>query len=405
MNGLKNVTWNANMTIWDQAFKNDAPFKDLANITSFTIGDEVEMIPFYLCYGLVGLTSVSFGKSVTIIGERAFYDCTRLTDITLPNSVAEIGDEAFKGCTDLNSITIPNSVTIIGTDAFSSTAWYNNQPDGLVYVGLVAYKYKGAMLENTEIKIKEGTIGVANNAFSNCSGMTSITIPSSVTVIVNSIFKGCSGLKIVTWNAKKCNVSYSYAGSYQNYEVPFKGLTNIANFVFGDEVEWIPSRLCYGLNGLTSVTIPNNVTSIGGEAFGYCSGLTNVTIGNSVTAIETRAFRNCTAIQKINSYPNPDNVKLGNEVFLGVPKNSTLHVLKKYEMTYEKADQWKDFKYIRSDLTEIDGIEEVCVDELDDDLPMDVYNLNGVKVGDSLDDLPAGIYVIRQGNKSAKVVK
>ncbi|MDY4184375.1 MAG: leucine-rich repeat domain-containing protein, partial [Sodaliphilus sp.] len=156
-----------------------------------SIGDQA----FYKC---LRLTSVTIPNSVTSIGEGAFRSCSGLTSVTIPNSVTSIDNEAFYECWRLTSITIGNSVTSIGENAFSGTAWYNNQPDGLVYAGLVAYKYKGKMPSGTSIVLKEGTKGIAGSAFSNCSGLTSVTIPNSVTSIGQGAFYGCSGLASVT---------------------------------------------------------------------------------------------------------------------------------------------------------------------------------------------------------------
>ena len=81
--------------------------------------------------------------TVTSIGESALGGCTALTSITIPKSVISIGNGALSGCSGLKSITIPDSVTSIGSYAFYNTAWYDNQSDGLVYAGKVAYNYKG----------------------------------------------------------------------------------------------------------------------------------------------------------------------------------------------------------------------------------------------------------------------
>ena len=204
--------------------------------------------------------------SVTSIGEFAFKDCTGLTSVTIPTSVTSIGEEAFRGCTGLTSVTIPNSVTEIGGGAFGGTPWYNNQPDGVVYIGKVAYEFKGEMASGTAINIKEGTISISGYAFSGCTGLTSITIPNSVTSISDYVFRGCTGLTSVT--------------------IP-NSVTEIGRSAF---------NYC---TGLTSVTIPTSVTSIGYSAFWYCTGLTSVTIPNSVTEIGWDAFEGCTALTSV----------------------------------------------------------------------------------------------------------
>ena len=81
-------------------------------------------------------------------------------------------------------------MTEIGGGAFNNTAWYNNQPDGLVYAGKVAYNYKGDMPANTQLSIKDGTIGIAAYAFNGCNGLVSIDIPNSVTSIGGNAFSG-----------------------------------------------------------------------------------------------------------------------------------------------------------------------------------------------------------------------
>ncbi len=142
-------------------------------------------------YGFLGLTSVTIPSSVTSIGNYAFYGCSGLTTVTIPSSVTSIGIYAFYGCSGLTTVTIPNSVTSIGSSAFYGTPWYNNQPDGVVYVGKVAYKYKGTMPENTQITIKDGTLSIGDGAFLYCSRLTSVTIPNSVTSIGSYAFGGC----------------------------------------------------------------------------------------------------------------------------------------------------------------------------------------------------------------------
>ena len=211
-------------------------FSGCTGLTSIAIPDSVTSIGGYAFSGCTGLTSIlvadgntkyhSSGNclietasktlilgcktsvipsdgSVTSIGGSAFYGCKGLTSVRIPDSVTSIGVAAFLGCKYLTSIIIPDSVTSIGESAFYGTAWYNNQPDGLVYAGKVAYKYKGTMPENTSLTLKEGTLGIAGCAFSGCKELTSVRIPDSVTSIGSGAFDGCIWLTSVTFNGTK----------------------------------------------------------------------------------------------------------------------------------------------------------------------------------------------------------
>ena len=165
-------------------------FESCSGLTSITIPNSVTSIGGYTFRDCSSLTSVTIPNSVTSIGYSAFEGCSSMTSVTIPNSVTSIGGGVFEGCSSLTSIIIPNSVTSIGYSAFEGTAWYNNQPDGLVYAGKVAYKYKGTMPEGTDIVIEDGTFGIASNAFSGCTSLTSVTIPNSVTSIDGDAFSG-----------------------------------------------------------------------------------------------------------------------------------------------------------------------------------------------------------------------
>jgi hypothetical protein len=139
---------------------------------------------------ITGCKNTKIPNSVTSIGRSAFVGCSGLTSVTIPNSVTSIGESAFSGCTGLTYVTVPNSVTEVGDNAFNGTAWFENLPDGLVYIGTIAYKYKGEMPDNTIITIKEGTTGIGKEAFYNCKGLTYITFPRSVTKVGNNAFNG-----------------------------------------------------------------------------------------------------------------------------------------------------------------------------------------------------------------------
>ncbi len=323
-------------------------FYRCSDLTSVNIPNSVTSIEGSAFFGCRGLTSVNIPNSVTHIGISAFsgtawydnqpnglvyagkvvygykgtmpsnivikegtlgiaesafdYD-SNLTSVTIPSSVTCIGEYAFYCCSGLTRVNIPNSVTSIGRYAFDGTAWYNNQPDGLMYAGKVAYKYKGTMPSNTSIVIEEGTLGIAGNAFFGCSGLTSVTIPNSVTSIGHSAFEGCWGLTSVYISdlAAWCTISFSYGSSNPLYNAHhlFLNGQEIKDLVIPNSVASIKNYTFYYLSGLTSVTIPNSVTSIGLDAFAF-SGLTSVTIPSSVTSIGVDAFAFCYGLTSVN---------------------------------------------------------------------------------------------------------
>ncbi len=251
--------------------------------------------------------------SVTSIGDDAFKNCSGLTSVTIPNNVTSIGEEAFYGCLGLTLVTIPNSVTSIGSFAFKGTAWYDNQPDGLVYVGNVAYGYKGTMPDNTSITLKEGTVGISS-AFVGCSGLTSVTIPNSVTSIGALAFSGCSGLTSVTIPnsvTSICNRAFQDCSSLTSVVIP-NSVTSIGHYAFD------------GCSGLTSIVIPNSVTSIGSGAFIQCSSLTSVTIPNSVTSISSQTFSHCISLTSV-TIPN-SVVSIDHKAFEGCYKLTSITI-------------------------------------------------------------------------------
>ena len=218
---------------------------------------------------------------VTSIGNSAFSACSGLTSVTIPNSVTSIGDYAFASCSGLTFVTIPNSVTSIGERAF----YY-------------------------------------------CSGLTSITIPNSVTSIGTDAF-----LRTGWYNSQPNGILY-----LDNWLIDYKGAQPTGLLTIINGTRGIAENVFYYCSGLTSVIIPNSVTSIGIQAFRGCSGLTSVAIGNSVTSIGDWAFFECSGLKSI-TIPN-SVTSIGDAAFYGcIGLTSVVYHCKKIENWFSSSKE------------------------------------------------------------------
>ena len=190
---------------------------------------------------------------------------------------------------------IPSSVTYNGTN-YDVTAIASHIGSN----GGTFYNCSGL----TSVIIPSSVTSIGNFAFWGCSGLTSVTIPSSVTSIGDLAFYNCSGMATTIYTgtvAQWCNITFGDNNAnplYYSHSLTIDG-AEITNLVIPEGVTSISSYAFYGCSRLTSVTIPSSVTSIGGSAFSFCSGLTSVTISEGVTSIDGSAFSYCSSLTSV----------------------------------------------------------------------------------------------------------
>ena len=297
--GLVSVTLPSGVThIGDYAFS------ACTALSSFTVPSGTTAIGEGVFGGCSGLKTVIFTEKSNLkeISASMFEGCSALTSITLPESIEVIGNSAFRNCTMLSEVIVPSGLKKIEGIAFSGTAYYENTAnwqDGALYIGnhliRVSSDITGAFT------IKPGTLTVAAGALYDCTGITSLRIPNSVVLIGEEAFSDCTGLESIT--VESGNTVYHSDGNCLIESATGTLISGCKNSVIPDDgsVTRIEKNAFALRYGLTAITIPASVRSIGEYAFYYCVDLTTVIFGENsrLTEIENAAFISCKSLTSL----------------------------------------------------------------------------------------------------------
>ena len=372
-------------------------FEDCPSLTSVTIPNSVTSIGDHAFAYCSGLTSVTIPNSVTSIGDYAFYGCSSLTSVTIPNSVTSIGDYAFSLCTGLTSVTIPNSVTSIGESAFRYCRGLISVTIGnsVTSIGREAfYECRGLTSVTIEAETPP-TLGYDAFTFTNCSiyvpcgtlysyktaeGWSNYPYliryaPYSYTItpkaingyITSTNLTMCDAEHLVICTANPDRGFYFVRWADGSTENPrtielTQDTTMEAIFDYlltgkcgkDSALTWTfePASMALNITGkgalsenytygtfIESLTIGNEINTIGDAAFYGCSGLKNVILGSSVKVLEQGAFYNCSSIESITCYSQrPPTVN--QDALYGLDYSTIVYVPADYLNTYKMHDFW-----------------------------------------------------------------
>ena len=332
----------------------------------------------------------------------------------------------------LSSVEFGPNVTEIIPYMFDECCWYTIYGD--VIEGL------------TEVLIDGDIESIGESAFADCGALARFDVPESVTFIGDNAFNGCIGLAYFDILA-----ATDYVGASA-----FEGCTGLTSLRFGSgsELGDIADRTFYGCTGLLSVTLPENVTEIGGSAFYGCTGLLSMTLPESVATIGESAFYGCSSLSVLSLGESLETIgesafyncsaltdlhlsqavnSVGNRAFYGClslrtvrvdnPEppvayantfsadtylNATLSVPSGSQEAYNMAECWYNFRNKEDDdalNVYFDG-SELIVDGAGDDAVVEVYNIAGQRVYSGTATsiaLDRGLYIVRVAGSTFKV--
>jgi hypothetical protein len=292
-------------------------------------GTDVEITGYHGDGGVVTIPGLIDGRSVVSIGGRAFSNCSSITSIIIPDSVVNIGDDAFEFCLSLTTLYLGSGVTHIGANwlyhctaltAINVVSGNENYAsvDGVLYSDNFTHVVVCPEAKSGSIRVPRSVKSIGDFALANCSSITAIHFESNAPSCGNGWNVGHHAASVVYYYEGATGYTNPWQGVMTKALSPFErqlingdteveiigyhgdgGAVGIPSEIDGKPVKSIGSSAFYGKT-ITSVTIPEGVTTIRDRAFKNCRALTSVTIPASVTDIEYAAFAHCGVLKEVH---------------------------------------------------------------------------------------------------------
>lgn len=396
-------------------------FKGCSSLERVEIEDGVVKIKHSAFANCGKLKSINIPNSVRIFENWLFEDCASLETVTLPNTLTFIPHAMFYGCSSLDSISIPESVSAIGDRAFYGCSGIKSVslPSDLASIGKYAFRGSGL----TSVAIPSNISVIESQTFSCCRELESVVIPSSVTTINYGAFNGCWRLKSVMLPS---SVTFIDENAFSRCTDMSSMIVEISNKMYDSRngcnaiIETSTNTL---IAGCKTTVIPENVEKISEDAFIDCVELVTMTIPESVSEIGDYAFAYCSGLKTMysKSVTPPTAYRY---TFERVPTDAILYVPVGAKDAYMAALGWNSFtNIVETDFSEIVSVldntftetvevvvagNEIVVSGIENNVKVEVYNMNGTLVyggtNKSISVNGKGAYIVVVNGKYYKVL-
>ncbi len=430
-------------------------FMDCLSLEGVGLPAGLKSLKLAVFSGCTALYDISLPSNLEEIGNSTFYNCTSLIVMGVPDGIKDLPAGCFNSCTSLGSVSLPAGLRTIGEEAFKNCTSLTAMalPEGLKSIGAYAFEacekmmvvIFGSQLETVESSAFSGTgllsadlgnitapVSFGYNVFEDCKQLTSATLPPTPWSISGGMFQNCTSLQeiVIPDSYTEVPVKLCYGCSSlkkltlgENVEVIKNGAffecSSLDDIVFNEKLEQIDWNVFYGCSALKSLTLPQSVKSVDDYTFSQCTSLETVHLGRNVETLGTEVFSMNPSLRSVVCEAvNPPT--LGSYAFYKAnQENAVLSVELGSIGAYKEAEQWKEFGTIQA---LCDGIEGVVARkasisargcsitvEAASETDIRIYTAEGMCVASETAasyniSLPCGVYIVRAGIETAKVV-